>query len=65
MSRWQRLKRTISFQLPFYVTRKNADGVIATYSVNGWVAIAAIMLVSANVLLWGIVGVIVALGVLL
>jgi hypothetical protein len=42
--------------VPVYVTRKNADGIIATWSVNALIAIAILLVLEANILLWSIVG---------
>jgi hypothetical protein len=47
--------------VPFYVTRKNADGVIASYNIA---AILGLYIVLFNVLVWGIVGAIAAVGAL-
>lgn len=65
MSRWQRAKELATVGVPFYVTRRNADGEIATWSVNAWIALAIIFVVSLNIVLWGTVGLVAALGILL
>ncbi len=42
--------------LPIYVTRPDADGMIASYSVPIWLSLAALLMVMANVIAWGAVG---------
>lgn len=46
------LKRAI----PFYMTRKNADGEIASYSQSAWITIYAVMLACLSVIAWSLVG---------
>lgn len=42
--------------MPVYVTRKNSDGLIASYSISiGW-SLVAMFLVLFNVIGWGIYG---------
>ncbi len=43
--------------MPFYVTRKNAEGLSATWSVNAWIGLVLLILLQLNVLLWSIVGI--------
>ncbi len=52
-------------QIPVYVTRKTADGGTAQYSQSIALTLLAQCLVWLNVVLWGIVGVVQALGMLL
>lgn len=54
----------ISIEVPVYVTRKNANGIIGSFSINGWVAVAALFLWSANAILWGIAGILIAIRVI-
>lgn len=55
---------TLSLSIPIHVTRKTADGTIGHWSVNAWLALVGLLLVTTNIILWGIVGVIQAVGVL-
>lgn len=41
---------------PIYVTRKNADGIIATYSLSIWMTLLALMIVWTNIVVWGGIG---------
>jgi len=51
--------------VPFYTTRKTADGQTAAYTWPIIVAPIVSLLVCANVLLWGVVGIVTAIKVLL
>lgn len=44
-------------QIPVYVTRKNADGFVGTYSFAAWLVVLVQFLVSINIVLWGAAGV--------
>lgn len=50
---------------PFYVTRKDADGLIGTLHVSMWFVLLSLLLGMANVALWGVVGIITAVEALL
>ena len=39
-----------------YVTRKDADGNISSYSLSLWMTLLAMLLVWANIVIWGIIG---------
>lgn len=49
--------------MPVYVTRQTADGLIAQYSLSLWMTLLAVFLLWANVVAWGIVGLIYAVRV--
>jgi hypothetical protein len=55
----------LSTSLPVYVTRQTASGETAQYSASLWATFLAGFLVWLNVVLWGIVGLIAAVGALL
>lgn len=42
--------------IPFYVTRKNAQGEMGTWSINGYVGLAVLVLLWLNLLAWGVIG---------
>jgi hypothetical protein len=42
--------------IPIYVTRKNANGVSATWTINAFIPLLAMFIVFANIILWGIFG---------
>ncbi len=52
-------------QLPYYVTRKTADGYTAYFSLPAWLLLTAAKLFWLNVIVWGVVGLIVAVRVVL
>jgi hypothetical protein len=56
--------KNLNMAAPVYVTRKNADSYIASYSMTLWMTLLAMMLVWLNIVVWGIVGLIEA-GVVL
>lgn len=41
--------------IPVYVTRKNADGMIASYTVSAWVALAVMIFGGFAAVLWSII----------
>jgi len=43
-------------QAPIYVTRKNADGWIGSYSMSLGMSLPAMLLVWLNVIAWGLIG---------
>lgn len=45
-------------QLPYYVTRKTADGYIGSFYMSAWLIILAQLLLVANVILWGLFGIV-------
>jgi hypothetical protein len=61
---WATVKALGETSIPIYVTRKAGDGMIGSWSVSGLAAIAFILLLGLNILLWGVAGIIVALGVI-
>lgn len=48
----QRLRELFALSIPFYVTRKNADGLVATWSVNGVLGALLLFLFLINLLVW-------------
>lgn len=62
---WQYIKSVGAVSIPIYCTRPAGDGVIGSWSVGGWFALVMALLFCVNVLLWGIAGIVVAIGVLL
>lgn len=44
-------------EIPIYVTRKNAHGVIGQLTIGAFWAVLILMLVSFNLILWGAYGV--------
>lgn len=42
--------------LPVYVTRQNGEGGVGTYSVAAWLGLTIMLLIYANLLGWGIYG---------
>lgn len=51
--------------MPVYVTRKTADGDTGSLSLSIWMPLFAVLLLWLNVMVWGIVGLVVAVRVLL
>lgn len=49
---------------PIYVTRKTASGETMQYDMSLWMSLVAILLVWVNVMVWGVVGLIVAVRVI-
>lgn len=49
---------------PVYVTRKDSDGVTGTWSMSMWMALLVMFLVWLVIVLWSVVGIAVALGLL-
>lgn len=58
------LHEKLDIAAPLYVTRETADGQIGTWTVNAWVGVAVLLLVLANILLWGVVGLVKGIEVL-
>jgi hypothetical protein len=58
------LRNWTDASIPIYVTRKSAEGRIGQWSVSPLAGVLLLLLVTANVLLWGVAGIIVALGVI-
>jgi hypothetical protein len=54
----------IGLSLPVYVTRKTASGHIVEYSQAIWQTFLAMLLVWANIVVWGVIGLIKAFGIL-
>lgn len=50
--------------LPLYVSRPTADGTTASISFPVWFALLVAVLVMLNAALWGVVGIVAAVGVL-
>ena len=50
---------------PVYVTRENADGLTASYSMSFWMTLLAMFVVWANVVVWGVIGLVYAVSVAL
>lgn len=48
--------RALSQDVPIYVTRENADGQIAEYTLSIWMTLLAIFVVWANLIAWGFYG---------
>jgi hypothetical protein len=55
----------LSTTLPVYTTRKDAAGITCTYSLIWWMTYIVILLGWANALIWGVIGLIVAVRFLL
>jgi hypothetical protein len=55
----------LSDSIPFYVTRKAADGTTGQLDASLWALLGLVALIWLNGLLWGIIGVIEAVGWLL
>jgi hypothetical protein len=51
-------------KLPFYVTRPS-NGIVGEYSMEAWRALLIIWVVWLNIVVWGAVGLVVAVRVLL
>lgn len=49
--------------MPIYVTREDADGFIGAFSMSIWMPLLAMLLVWANAIVWGVVGLIYAVRV--
>jgi hypothetical protein len=62
----RRLKfwNNLGLSLPYYVTRKTADGYTASYSASLWMTLLPQFIVWANVIVWGVIGLIKAFGIL-
>lgn len=43
-----------------YVTRKDGDGLIWRYTVSAWMAIAVMLLATFNAIVWGVLGLVLA-----
>lgn len=69
MTRLRRFRATLralsKIMIPVYVTRKDADGKIGAWSVSAPVGVFLLLLVLTNVVLWGVAGIIAAVGVIL
>lgn len=48
--------RGLGTPLPIYVTRENANGQIAEFTLSAWMILLAMFIVWANVVLWGAYG---------
>ena len=46
-----------NISMPVYVTRKTAGGMTGQLSLNAYVALTILMLLTANALLWGGIGI--------
>ncbi len=55
--------RELGTSMPVYTTRKSGDGYTMTYSVPAWNAFGAMLLILANIWVWGVVGLITAVKV--
>lgn len=66
LSRRRRLKywwQTMAAPMPIYTTRPSAgDSETGSLSISIWIALLAMLLVLANVILWGVIGVVMAVG---
>lgn len=51
--------------IPIYVTRERHDGMRGYLSLNPWLAVTVLTLAAFNALLWGIYGIIQAVGCLI
>lgn len=57
--------RALGTTAPIYVTRPTSSGTVASYSMSLWMTLLAILAIFLNVILWGTVGVIKAVEVLI
>ena len=46
--------------MPVYVTRETADGLTGSLSMSIWMALLAMLLIWVNIIVWGIIGIIMA-----
>jgi hypothetical protein len=60
MTFWQK----IGYTAPVYVTRENARGEIGAYELNVWLTVAAMFVIYLNIMIWGIIGIVYAYGVI-
>jgi hypothetical protein len=58
------MMKRLFFPVPFYVTRPTADGTIASFTVAAVFGVAASILVVANIIVWSVVGLVAAAGLL-
>jgi len=56
---------SLQSSIPVYVTRKDADGNTGTYSYSIWMTLLAGFVVWLNVVVWGAVGLVTAVRVIL
>jgi hypothetical protein len=52
------IKGDLNQTAPIYVTRKNADGYIGSYSASLWMPIFTMLLFFTNAFIWGVVGIV-------
>ena len=55
---------TMWTSIPFYVTRENAGGIVATWSIAAVWGLLVLFLTTFNIIAWGIVGLIAAVNAL-
>jgi hypothetical protein len=59
------MKNNWTVGIPIYVTRKNAAGMIGSWTISAWVGVAVMYLVFLNIFAWGLVGLYEAVRVVL
>lgn len=55
---------SLTDSMPIYVTRKDAGGETGTLSLSIWMPLVAMLLIWVNVIVWGVVGLVVAVEVI-
>lgn len=55
----------LNISIPIYVTRPDSDGKIGAWSVAAWYGLLALVLGMVALLLWLIVAIVVAIGILI
>lgn len=54
----------LSNSMPIYTTREDANRESATYSLSLWMTLMAIFLIWANIIIWSLIGLFVAVRVI-
>jgi hypothetical protein len=64
MRKLRNIYETWTYPIPIYITREGPRGQQGTITVGAWAMLPVVLLVQVNALLWGIVGIVKAIGIL-